>query len=92
MESAESKVEQGSRQDPTRDPVKVGCTRTSTTDGPPRRDVGRHPMITTFLLQPTTKGPTQLTTFLLSLQPANEPTELFHSTNNELSDSLRNLL
>ena len=80
MESAESKVERGSRQDPTRDPVKVGYTRTSTTDGPPRRDVGRPSVITTFLLQPTTKGPTRPMTFLLSLQPANEPTELSHST------------
>jgi len=78
VESVESKVERGSRQDPTRDPVKVGCTRTSTTDRPPRRDVGRHSVITTFLLQPTTKGPTQLTTFLPCLPPANGPTELSH--------------
>ena len=35
-----------------------------------------------------TNSTAQLTTFLLSLQPANEPTELSHSTNNELSDSL----
>ena len=77
VESMESKVERGSRQDPTRDPV--GYTRTSTTDEPPRRDVGRHSAITTFLLQPTTKGPTQLTTFLPSFFATSQQTLSLYS-------------
>jgi len=59
VESAESKVERAADRTQRVTPVKVGCTRTSTTDEPPRRAVGRHSVIMTFLLKPTTKGPTQ---------------------------------